>query len=108
MCCQNYLVTIKLGLGCNSSFNLSSKLCKILNLPMYIQLTYSNISVRLHNYIKINNGSIIIESHKLAKLLDDYCTFHDFIKKHISKSNLINFNKNDKFYKCYNTKKFIY
>ena len=44
----------KFGFGCNSSFNLSPKLCKILNLPMYIQLTYSNISVRLHNYIKMD------------------------------------------------------
>ena len=104
----------KFGFGCGLSYNLSPELLKFLNLPMYTQLLYPHIIRRLHVYIKINNlnnGINIICDTKLSKLLDiDQCTFftiHKFLKKHISKSNIINFNKNDKFYKCSNVKKFI-
>lgn len=49
---------------------------------------------------------------KLSKLLGiDQCTFFTinfFLinQNHFFKSNIIDFNKTDKFYKCYKTKKF--
>jgi hypothetical protein len=107
----------KFGFCYNSSYNLSPKLLKLLkllNLPTYTQLYYPHIIRRVHVYIKINNinnGINIICDTKLFKLLDiDKCTYFNLpnlLKKHISKSNIIDFNKNDKFYKCGNVKKFI-
>lgn len=105
----------KFGFDCNSSYNLSPELLKFLNLPIYTQLKYGNIIIRIHSYIKtnnLNNGENITCDSKLSKLLGiDQCTFFTinfFLinQNHFFKSNIIDFNKTDKFYKCYNTKKF--
>jgi hypothetical protein len=104
----------KFGFGCNSSYNLSPELLKFLNLPMYTQLKYESIIIRVHSYIKtnnLNNGENITCDTKLSKLLNiDQCTFFTirfFLrnKNHFFESNIINFNTTDK---CYKTKKFKY
>lgn len=105
----------KFGFSCKSSYNLSPELLNFLNLPPYTQLILSNVTSRVLSYIKTNkisdaNGRITCD-YKLSKLLNvNECTVFDIrvlLKKHLSQSNLINFNKNDKKYNCYNTKKFI-